>query len=57
MIQQKAFKTKSFELFINDQQLTLVGIDEGVLVAAIEYCDLERLSILSILNPGAAMIY
>lgn len=57
MVQQKAFKTKSFELFINDQQLTLVGIDEGVLVAAIEYCDLERLSILSILNPGAAMIY
>jgi hypothetical protein len=42
---------------LSDKQLKLVGVDNEVLREAVEYCDVERLGILSILNPSAAMIY
>lgn len=57
MVQQRIFKKESFQSLIDDKQLTSLGIDSDVLHEAVNYCDLERLSILSILNPGAAMIY
>ncbi|PCI54106.1 MAG: HDOD domain-containing protein [Gammaproteobacteria bacterium] len=52
MIQQKTFKAEPFQLLLNDEQLTVLGIDSDVLCEAVDYCDLERLSILSILKPG-----
>lgn len=57
MVQQRMLKTEDFQLLVNDKQLTLLGIDSEVLREAVNYCDLERLSILSVLNPSAAMIY
>jgi len=57
MMQQRVFNTDCSKLLISDKQLTLVGIDREVLHQAVEYCDLERLNILSVLNPSAAMIY
>ena len=57
MMEQRVFNTDCSKLLISDEQLTLVGIDREVLHQAVEYCDLERLNILSLLNPSAAMIY
>ena len=42
---------------LSEEQLTLLGINEDMVRNAIEFCDLERLSILSLLNPAAATIY
>lgn len=57
MMEQRVFKTGNLQSLINDKQLTLVGIDDEVLSDAIDYCNLERLSILCVLNPSAAMVY
>ena len=57
MIQHKTFKSEFFKPLINDEQLILLGIDSELLREAVEYCELERLTILSILNPSAAMVY
>jgi HD-like signal output (HDOD) protein len=42
---------------ISADKLEALALNEEVLSAASDYCDLERLSILALLNPGAAMIY
>lgn len=57
MVHQRTFQTDDFQLLVNDKQLAVLGIDNEVLREAIEYCGLERLSILAVLNPSAAMIY
>lgn len=57
MIQHITFKSEFFKPLINDEQLMLLGIDSELLREAVDYCELERLSILSILNPSAAMVY
>lgn len=50
-------KTASFSPPITEQQLAQLPLTEDALTSAIEYCDLERLGILSILSPSAVMIY
>jgi len=50
-------KADSHSLLLNDEQLTSFSLEEEVLVSAVEYCDLERLGVLSILNPSAALVY
>jgi len=57
MLKQKIFTKESFQSLIDDEQLASLGIDSDILCEAVNYCDLERLSILSVLNPGASMIY
>jgi HD-like signal output (HDOD) protein len=57
MIKQRVFKSDLLPPLLSDKQLKLVGVDNEVLREAVEYCDVERLGILSILNPSAAMIY
>lgn len=42
---------------ISKEQLALVGVDASLLDNAVTYCDLERLGLLAILNPNAAMVY
>jgi HD-like signal output (HDOD) protein len=37
--------------------LSILQLNEKVISNAIDYCDLERMGLLSILSPGAAMIY
>lgn len=51
------FDASTFSPFVSDKQLSTLSLDKSILASAIAYCDLERLSILSILNPSAAMIY
>lgn len=50
-------KSASCVSLINEQQLAHLSLDEETLASAVEYCDLERLGILSILSPSAVMIY
>jgi HD-like signal output (HDOD) protein len=57
MVQQRVFKAECFQSLLNDKQLTFAGIDNEVLREAVDYCNLERLGALSVLNPSAAMIY
>lgn len=42
---------------LTEDQLALLGIDQEILDSAVDYCDLERLGVLSILNPSASMVY
>jgi len=57
MTSQFIHKSESHSSLISEQHLAQLALDETILVSAVEYCDLERLSILSILSPSAAMVY
>jgi HD-like signal output (HDOD) protein len=59
MSKNQLFKadTIDFNDLLTKQQLTLLRLDEELLSNAIEYCDFERLGLLSILNPSASMLY
>jgi hypothetical protein len=59
MSKNQLFKTDTvdFNDLLTKQQLTLLRLDEELLSNAIEYCDFERLGLLSILNPSASMLY
>ncbi len=57
MTNQFVNKSASFSPLINESQLVHIGLNEKILTSAVEYCDLERLGILSILSPSAVMIY
>jgi HD-like signal output (HDOD) protein len=45
------------ELLLSEDALQQLPIDENTIQEAINFCDFERLSILAIINPGAAMIF
>jgi len=57
MTQQEFSKSTQHQQLINELQLETLGITEGMLGMAIDYCDLERLSILSVLSPTSVTIY
>lgn len=57
MLSQLDHSSLATELLLTEEALQQLPIDQSMLQGANHFCDLERLSILSILNPGAAMIY
>jgi len=57
MLSQYDCSSHEIELLLTEEALTQLPIDQAILKGANNFCDLERLSILSILNPGAAVIY
>jgi len=57
MTQQTFSKSKNQQQLVDELQLTSLGINDDMLRTAIDYCDLERLSILSVLSPTAVTIY
>jgi len=57
MTQQTFSKTKNQQQLVNELQLTSLSISDDMLRTAIDYCDLERLSILSVLSPTSVTIY
>jgi len=57
MVKQRVLKESNYDHLLAQQQLSELNIDPRLLDAAVNYCDLERLGILSLLNPTAAMIY
>jgi HD-like signal output (HDOD) protein len=57
MLSQYDCSSHEIELLLTEDALKQLPIDQAILKGANNFCDLERLSILSILNPGAAVVY
>ena len=59
MSKTQVFKGQSLDYsdLLTKEQLELLCIDKDMLENAVNYCDLERFSLLTILNPGASMLY
>lgn len=59
MSKTQVFKGQSLDYsdLLTKEQLALLCIDKDMLENAVNYCDLERFSLLTILNPGASMLY
>jgi len=57
MLSQFDCSSYPIERLLTDDALQQLPIDQNMLQGASHFCDLERLNILSILNPRAAMIY
>ena len=57
MAHQKLLKSKNQNELVGELQLTSLGISDEMLRASVDYCDLERLSILSVLSPTSVTIY
>jgi len=57
MTHQKLLESNEQDELIDELKLTSLGINDGMLTMAAEYCNLERLSILSVLNPASMTIY
>mgnify|MGYP000145849201 CR=1 FL=1 len=59
MSKQQVFKEQNLDYsdLLTKEQLEPICIDKNMLENAVDYCDLERLGLLSILNPSASMLY
>ena len=57
MLSQYDCSAHAIELLLTEEAMQQLPIDQSLLQGANYFCDIERLSILSILNPGAATIY
>ncbi|REL37492.1 HDOD domain-containing protein [Thalassotalea euphylliae] len=51
------FPKESLDKFIAAEQLEAFTVDKELVRAAVNYCDLERLAVLSVLKPSSLMIY
>ncbi|TWX63908.1 HDOD domain-containing protein [Colwellia sp. C1TZA3] len=57
MLSQFDCSSHPIELLLSEEALQQLPVDQDMIQGAINFCDLERLSILAIINPGAAMIF
>ncbi|MCJ8318987.1 MAG: HDOD domain-containing protein [Colwellia sp.] len=57
MIKNSLYSAQPYSAFITNEQLSSLNVDDKLMQAAVNYCDLERLGILSVLKPSAVMIY
>ncbi len=59
MTRNQVFKGQVLDYsdLLTKEELALLCIDKSILENAVDYCDLERLGLLSILNPRASMLY
>lgn len=57
MLSQCNQQPVNYSSLCSAQLLGQLSLNEATLVSAVEYCNLERLGILSILSPSAVMIY
>jgi HD-like signal output (HDOD) protein len=57
VLQGEDFDALSYESFIGKELLSSLNINDELLANAVDYCMLERVGMLSILCPGALMIY
>jgi HD-like signal output (HDOD) protein len=55
--QQRVSKSDNEHKLVNEPDLKSLGINNVLLRTAIDYCNLERLSILSVLSPSSVTIY
>jgi HD-like signal output (HDOD) protein len=57
MLSQFDCSSHPIELLLGEDTLQQLSIDENTIKQAINFCDFERLSMLAIINPGAAIIF
>ena len=57
MTQQDFLTSAALQQLISELDSTSLPINEQILSTALDYCDLERLSIISLLNPSSATLY
>ncbi|WP_019027143.1 HDOD domain-containing protein [Colwellia piezophila] len=59
MSNSQVFKGQNLDYseLLTGSQLKQLGIDMDMLANAVDYCDLERLGLLCILNPNTSMLY
>ncbi|PKG85388.1 HDOD domain-containing protein [Colwellia sp. 75C3] len=59
MSRNQVFKGQDLDYsdLLTKEELALLCIDKSMIDNAVDYCDLERLGLLSILNPKASMLY
>ena len=57
MLSQFDCSAHDTELLFTEDAMQQLPITDEMLQGAINYCDFERLTILSIINPGAATIF
>jgi len=57
MMKNSLFARQPYSFLLSETKLQSLGLSEEQLNSAINYCDMERLGILAVLNPSAAMIY
>lgn len=57
MLQNNLYEDMSISHFLSDEIITEYGISDHLLKEANTYCGMERLNMLSILKPSAAMIF
>ena len=57
MWQHNFFEKEDVEKFLAGNELEALGVDRDIIRMAINYCDMERLSVLAILKPTALMIF
>ena len=59
MSRNQVFKGQDLDYsdLLAKEELALLCIDKSMIDNAVDYCDLERLGLLSILNPKASMLY
>lgn len=51
------FPKEHFSTLLSESFLEEIGAEQDLIKSSIKYCDMERLGILSVLKPSAAMIY
>ncbi|GAA6170512.1 hypothetical protein NBRC116592_01820 [Colwellia sp. KU-HH00111] len=57
MAQQTVLTQKRLQQLVNDRQFSALGIDKEMISDAIDFCNFERLAILSTLSPASVTIY
>ena len=57
MTKTHVIKSSKYDDLIDKALLDELNLDVNTLAQAVDYCDLERLDMLSILSPGAAMVF
>ena len=57
MLNNCQFPKEPLENLISTEQLAILSLEKEVVSSAVNYCNMERLGVLSVLKPSAAMIY
>jgi HD-like signal output (HDOD) protein len=57
MLNNCQFPKEPLESLISTEQLAILSLEKEVVSSAVNYCNMERLGVLSVLKPSAAMIY
>lgn len=57
MMKNSLYKNQNDIMLLTDEQLIVLNVSNALITAAVNYCDMERFAILSVLKPSSVMIY